>query len=110
MPTPRALIEKNKKIKSKALCPVDSAVTGGNRPRSMGRANGVGAEECDHLVGKDVLLGMAGSKPTKASPRSASDSSMVASCDSGTPLSLRPVFELPPSEEETEAALSILKQ
>ncbi|CAL9195207.1 unnamed protein product [Musa hybrid cultivar] len=76
----------------------------------MGRANGVGAEECDHLVGKDVLLGMAGSKPTKASPRSASDSSMVASCGSGTPLSLRPVFELPPSEEETEAALSILKQ
>ncbi|RWV97402.1 hypothetical protein GW17_00039809 [Ensete ventricosum] len=76
----------------------------------MGRANGVSTEDRDHLVGKDVLPGMGGSRPTKASPRSASDSSMVARCDSGTPLSLRPVFEQPPSEEETEAALSILKQ
>ncbi|RWW70500.1 hypothetical protein BHE74_00021824 [Ensete ventricosum] len=69
----------------------------------MGRANGVSTEDRDHLVGKDVLPGMGGSRPTKASPRSASDSSMVARCDS-------PVFEQPPSEEETEAALSILKQ
>ncbi|URE15338.1 hypothetical protein MUK42_10758 [Musa troglodytarum] len=77
----------------------------------MGRANGVGVEDCDHLVGKDLLPGMVGSGPTKAYPRSASDSSMVAaSCDGGTPLSLRPVFELPPSEEETEAAISILNQ
>ncbi|WOK94525.1 hypothetical protein Cni_G03229 [Canna indica] len=67
-------------------------------------------------MGKDKLLASAGrgstkpGQPLSISPASSSPLWTSGRCRNGTQSSLRPAFELPPSEEEAEAAMSILKQ